>query len=728
MPRSPHRFALSIRNKLFLVSLSLLIIPWLGYRYIQDMSDYLRDNREQALLERARIIAAALHDREHLFYSSGGDRVGNTAGHLYVRPLQAPMTLDGYADDWQLYRERQQTLTAHRNGTSSEPHDAPSLNATFMLGSYAGDLFILFEVSDDDVMYRQPNDPVGTLNDHLHISYEGPGGTIARHRLSTSAPGWVTVERLTLDGTASTKSIPISPIKAEWQEHPSGYNVEVSIPISEIGARLGFSVIDVDDDQREHRPSTVATIHPAHEGELGTIIVPSPEVGALLKRLEIASSRTWVVDENYRVIALTGRFNPQRPGLDEIPERNSIPDEKLQATALSAVTRIFYNLILRQPATEFQDDRFSASRLDSEEMKLALNGQAATRWRQTPDNRVNILTAAYPIKSGKRVIGAVALEETSNSILLLQNRAMEILINLSILAFLIATTILLAFASRLSWRIRRLRNDAESAVSSDGKVRGSISASAASDEIGDLSRSFSDMVSRLNDYNRYLESMASKLSHEIRTPLTVIRSSLDNLSSAELNTSTHTYVDRARDGLLRLNNILTRMSEATRLEQTLQQEQRDKFDLNEVVAGCVAGYKLAYPHQTFILDIDESSTPEPTTVDGAPDLIAQLLDKLVSNAVEFCEKNTSIVISLRAKDGRAKLCVVNEGPPLPDEMQQSLFNSMVSIRNRKSDDPHLGLGLYIVRLITEFHNGTVSAYNLDSKSGVTFCVTLPRVA
>lgn len=110
---------------------------------------------------------------------------------------------------------------------------------------------------------------------------------------------------------------------------------------------------------------------------------------------------------------------------------------------------------------------------------------------------------------------------------------------------------------------------------------------------------------------------------------------------------------------------------------------------------------------------------------GVPDLMAQMLDKLVSNAIDFHSADTPIVLKLDTDGRQVTLLVSNSGPVLPDEMQGNLFESMVSIRTQKGEQPHLGLGLYIVRLIVEFHQGRVTARNRDDNSGVEFLISLP---
>ena len=222
--------------------------------------------------------------------------------------------------------------------------------------------------------------------------------------------------------------------------------------------------------------------------------------------------------------------------------------------------------------------------------------------------------------------------------------------------------------------------------------------------------------------------MAGRVSHEFRTPIAVVRSSLDNLRLHTLPDDANVYVNRAQEGIERLSVILNRMSEATKLEQSLQQVEREQFDLSAVIRGCVEGYRAIHPHLNFVLQLPQEPVPQKGTqvsMRGSPDLVAQMLDKLVANAIDFHRAGSAIEISLQANLTTAEVIVGNEGAALPQEMQARLFDSMVSVRSQTSgNEAHLGLGLYIVKLIAEFHHGTARLENRANGSGVNACVSL----
>jgi len=443
----------------------------------------------------------------------------------------------------------------------------------------------------------------------------------------------------------------------------------------------------------------------------------SPEIEQIIQGLSRTTARIWVVDRDLNVLARAG-------SLKSVPPANSVDAtlpqlwQWLERELLHPV----YALVMKQPTEDFSEELAGRVLLPAREVDGALAGILTVDRRPTPDGRAVVVSAAHPIWVGDQVRGAVIVEETTNRVLAERNRAFERLFSIVLAALLIGSVALTLYASRLSARIRRLRDEAEAAIDAQGRVRGAVAATRAGDEIGDLSRSFSSVLSRLAQYASYQQNMASRLSHELRTPIAVVKSSLDNLRLTSLPDDARVYIERAQEGLNRLTRILTRMTEATRLEQSLGDAERERFDLAKVVVGSVDGYRAAYPAKT----IEYEALGEEVWIDGAPELIAQMLDKLVANAIEFGTPGAPIVVRMARVDLGVQLAVENEGPPLPAAMQGRLFDSMVSVRSDQGGDaPHLGLGLYIVRLIAEFHRGRAVAANRADGRGVIVAVTLP---
>jgi two-component system, OmpR family, sensor histidine kinase ChvG len=429
------------------------------------------------------------------------------------------------------------------------------------------------------------------------------------------------------------------------------------------------------------------------------------EIADILRGVQHTTSRVWVVSRDLRVLALAGSL--RRPEAE--------PDE-------GWVHRVLGELFPR-PTENFDDAIGYDALANGREIAAGLRGVPDVGMRGTPDGKAVVITAAHPIWSGDEVAGAVVAEETTNSILSARSRALERLLLVTLVVFAAAAGVLIWLATGISSRIRRLRDEAETAIDARGRLAHIVTAQKSQDEIGDLSRSFSALLGKLGQYNTYLESMASRMSHELRTPIAVVRSSLENLKLSPTAEEARVYIGRAEDGLRRLGTILTRMSEATRLEQSLSSFERERFDLAAVVRGSVDGYRLAYPDRRFELHLPGVPVP----VSGSADLAAQLLDKLVANAADFCAPGEAIHVGLEAAAGAAQLRVENKGAALPETMRAKLFESMVSVRAERGDqpgsEPHLGLGLYIARVIAEYHGGAMRAENLASGDGVAVTAT-----
>lgn len=475
------------------------------------------------------------------------------------------------------------------------------------------------------------------------------------------------------------------------------------------------------------KASTGEPLAQARNGDGETGAAPAPEIDEILQGLSRTTARIFVVDAKANVLARAGTLQRPQPAADGAPSGFARVASAVERYTLAPL----YALMLKQPTEDFSDDFLGRPLPFAKEVDGALAGILTTDRRPSRDGRVTIVAAAHPIWVGDRVQGAVVAEETTNAVLAERNRAFGRLFTLVLAVTAVGAGALTLFASRLSARVRRLRDEVEQAIDAKGRVRHIAAGSDAGDEIGDLSRSFSSVLGRLADAAAHREQLANRLSHELRTPIAVVRSSLENLQGLRdedrVAPDARVYLERAQGGLDRLSQILTRMAEAARLEQSLDDAELEPVDIVGLVRGCVDGYRSAYAPREFILDAPDS----PIALQGAPDLIAQMLDKLVANAVEFGVPGRPVVVRVETAGDTALLSVSDDGPLLPETMRERLFESMVSVRGdaqRTSATPHLGLGLYIVRLVAQLHGGSARADNRADGSGVVVTVTLPVVA
>ena len=305
------------------------------------------------------------------------------------------------------------------------------------------------------------------------------------------------------------------------------------------------------------------------------------------------------------------------------------------------------------------------------------------------------MAVAQPIWSGNIQTGALVLQQDTDAILSLTNATLIRLITFTVIATIGVALALIGYASWLSLRVRRLSHAADHALDT-AQPTTELPSAEANDEIGDLSRSFSSVLIQLSTYNEYLRSLASKLSHELRTPLTIVTSSLENLDHEPLSEQSREYTERAQTGAKRLQKILSAMSEASRVEQLMENVDAEEFNIHTVLKSTVAAYRDAWPARVFEYQSEEFED----RINGSPELIVQMLDKLVDNAVDFSNAEETIEIGLERSEDTMVLSVTNPGPPLPELMRHRLFESMVSLRGDDSSE-NLGLGLNIAKLIAE---------------------------
>jgi len=677
-PRFWHR----VRFKLLLVSLTLLGIPWAGYRFIQETEHFLRDAQDQALQTTASSVANIMHGHAAAFH--GVARAGSvlTFRNLFLHALDEPPQVDGYRDEWVHFDHNFSVLQSLDD----------SLEARIFLGRHGRYLYLLLGVQD-------PHADYGEQGDAVDLALTDSAGELRRYRIQPQAPGWVGARRVADDEALGEVE---TAIRGEWQNDEHGYTLELRLPRELLHDRLSVRVFDSGSRQ------VLASGHMFPGGALGRVVERSPRLEGVLASVTPPATRVWVTDHQGLVLAQSGRLDANAP-------------LSADQTRMPWFIQKLILAVLPHEADAVADLPDDQTHLFIRPVVDALSGRPTSLRRRPPHGDAVVVSAAVPIRSDQGIQGAVLVEQTTNAILSIQNLALQRLFGVTLLFFGVTSLVLLVFASLLASRITRLRDRVEAAVSHDGRIIGRLEPDRSQDEIGDLGRSFASVLERLHQYNYYLEAMASRLAHELRTPLAVVRSSLENAEQAGGDASAP-YLERARHGAQRLEQILMRLREATGLEQAMRHAEPERFDLAALLRLQAEGLRDMYPDAQIELHGLQGEIP----FRGVPDLISQAIDKLVGNAVDFHRPGSRISIECGTDTRAIHLCVFNEGPPLPRDAD--IFQSMYSGREGRQDEPHLGLGLYLVRLISEFHGGKVEAANRSAPDGVAVTMSLPREA
>ena len=676
---------MSIRLQLLIVALTTLVLPWAGCQYARELETALRSSQEQSLLAGAGVVANALSAQpQRVFHDSGDSQAFSAgAGDLYVYPLITQPLLDGYREDWDIPADPTPLPTSTRYRTRLQA------------GSTERFLYLYLEV-DDAHFVAEPNNvnPNKDRFDRVNLTLQGAAGP-ASYFFGTNAPGLIAAQTLVKadDGTETVSTEPR--IQAFWLQTAAGYHLEIRIPLSFVGQRLWIEALD----GRGNGQAGFAADSPRG----GRLFFATAGLDALLETYIREGTRATVVDANALKLGSAGNITPKQSGEDSEP--------------------IWYRYFLGVETSDMPVLSSSPDRVSGDSVREALQGHAHAQWVLSGRRHELLLTAAAPIVIDGQLHGAVFLEQAADQLLALRDRALTRLFNLTLIATAAAVVIMFAFATWISLRIGRLRTAADAAVGSDGRIQLSMPESSSGDEIGALARGFERLLARLNEHTQYLRTLGGKLSHELRTPLTIVRSSLDNLESEGLRDDQLRYITRAREGTQRLQSILSALGAAARVEESIKQSERVSFDLRDLLLSAVAAYRDGFPAARFSLELPEN----PCFARGAPDLLVQLLDKLVENAVDFCPPGGTIGVRLDRAQAFYILQVANDGPLIPEALMGRLFESLFEQRQGKDDKPHFGLGLYIVRLIAEFHGGTAVAANKEDGSGVVFTIALPLI-
>ena len=697
-------------TKLMLLALALLVIPFLSYRQLVEMEVLLVQIQSQAQLLLARNISTLFNGREDLF-----DVLPVTAEQfepLYAHSLDATVRLDGLIEEWpEAIKDRYLAFQS-----TAETGDG---DFELLLGEREGFLYAHLKISDPDIVYRDAEYLRLDNADHVRVNFIPQDGDEGRVALvldeNDGLTGFAMDEQWRFAATGSADNR----IQGRAHRNDDVLEVEFRFPLELLGSRrlFGVSWVDVDDPIGREIVGITQTLPTANKQGFNLVVLQTPEVRNIVEGLGYAGARILVIDAQKRVRAETGAVQLTRDDQDTSNWSDPL------ARAFATLRPLVHSIVMGESYADAIDAESEDSAGDRA-ITASLEGEPIALRSRLPQQQ-EIILAAYPVVSNEQTIGTIVVEQNIDQILSFQRTALEEVILVSVLSLLVILATLIIFAGRLAWRIRNLRREANAAIDLYGRLRTSElkNEMSAGDEIGDLARSVSSMLTRLHRHNTFLENMPRTLRHEINNPLNTMSTSLQNLEQEYPELSENKYLDSAKRGVIRIGSIVQNLADAANLEDSLDTEEMEPVDINQLLESYIANCNLTHKHCNFVYH----GPDHPVMALVSDFRIEQLLDKVIDNAVDFHRADSAVRVQLDSHMEHLQITIANRGPLLPDTVEDAVFDSMVSHRGQRNK-LHFGLGLYVVRVIAEHHGGIVRAMNLPDQSGVAVVVQLPRLA
>ncbi len=244
------------------------------------------------------------------------------------------------------------------------------------------------------------------------------------------------------------------------------------------------------------------------------------------------------------------------------------------------------------------------------------------------------------------------------------------------------------------------------------------------DEIGLLARALHDMTQSLRQRIDSTEAFAADVTHELKNPLASLRSAVDTLERVEDPALRRQMLDVVREDVARLDRLVVDIAETSRLDAELSRARFEPVDLGPLIESMLAswearagnGVQIAYARPrvgTAVVLGDESR-------------LARLVDNLVDNAISFSPVGGLVEIRAAAVAGSVIVTIEDEGPGVPADSREAVFNRFHSIRPPEDFGRHSGLGLAIAKAIVEGHGGRILVEDRHGgRRGARFVVRFP---
>lgn len=461
--------------------------------------------------------------------------------------------------------------------------------------------------------------------------------------------------------------------------------------------------------------------------------------GRLVSSAISAKDKTYVDEEFAKTLLqnMNNRFDSRirilgKDGTLLLDSAKLVDDEKLDADSeekepflykvYSYPIRVYRKYFLPPKAVGYDSADFYSDKtvFDGDEVKAAMEGNYGAKTRISSGGQVSVtLYSAIPIRGNNEVIGVVLVNRSTYRIL--QN-LYELRLDLGrimLLSVIVVILVAVFLGLRISRPLRKLAKQTSECADKKGSIRFTeFTGKKRIDEIGDLSRSFSSLIERLNRRIKFSQAFSSDISHEFKNPLTAIRTLGELLENNELSAEERKELSQAIiTEVTHLQELLNGIRKISKIDAGVFQEE-ESFSLNSFTQNLIQRTQKNYKECSIEL---KSEKPE-IIINIAQELPEIVIGNLVDNAASFGSKVLVTLNSIQLKDKKQEITVTVEdnGPGISDEQKEKIFDRFYSERKENQKENHTGLGLSIVKAVTDSLEGEIEIQKSETLGGAMF--------
>lgn len=238
-------------------------------------------------------------------------------------------------------------------------------------------------------------------------------------------------------------------------------------------------------------------------------------------------------------------------------------------------------------------------------------------------------------------------------------------------------------------------------------------------ELNEMANNFNEMAKQLSKTEMFRKDFISNVSHEFKTPVAAIEGYASLLENKALDEEKRQeYIKNILYNTKRLNSLTSNILLLSNIENTEKYIETNTYSLDEQIRQSILLYEKQWSEKNIELDIELDEV----NYHGNEEMLMQVWNNLISNAIKFSDANSLIKIKLKKYSNKIEVKVKDSGIGMSEEVRERIFEKFY-----QGDTSHTiegnGLGLNIVLKIIQLHKGKIKV-NSEENKGSEFIITL----